>query len=70
MAPLAPPASPAPDSNSKKIKVSKNEIEKIVWNKLWILRSRGFKMEKKDFALWPNNVLNLLQLFFGVYYKT
>ena len=56
-------------SNSKKIEVSKDEIEKMVLNKLWIIRSREFKIKKQDFALSPNNLSNLLKLLFGVYLK-
>ena len=29
------------------MKASKDEMEKIVWNKLWIIRSRGFKIKNK-----------------------
>ena len=38
-------------SNSKKTNVSKDEIEKMVLNKLWIIRPREFKIKKQDFAL-------------------
>ena len=45
-------------SYSKKIKDSKDEIEEMIW--LWIIGSGGFKTKKKDFALRPNSLSNLL----------
>ena len=30
---------------------------------------KEFKITKQDFTLWPNNLLNLLNLLFGVYFK-
>ena len=53
----------------KKIKASKDEMEKMVWNKLWIARSRSFKMKEQDIVLWSNNLSNLFKLLFGVYFK-
>ena len=53
----------------KKIKASKDEMEKMVWNKLWIIRSRGFMMKEQDIVLWSNNLSNLFKLLFGVYFK-
>ena len=48
-------------SSSRKIKVSKVEIEKMA--------SRGLKIKKQDSALWPRKFSNRLVLLFGVYFK-